>query len=156
MRRLSIALILIIGLACSSLSPRAQLVTTHDGVEKLLAAVDDSERILCFGSTTMPAVPTKCTTPAAVAAKLTDDRHVALSRALYKAFSAQVALGKVIQTWVPGQPVDMSMLTSAVAEVDVQLALLDIKAPNLSGLLADILKWKAEIERLRALFGGGR
>lgn len=146
-------LIVLLASACAGVSPRAKLVVSHQGIQTLLASVDDSERLLCFGSVTLPVDPSVCST-AAMKVGLTNDRHRSIRRSFVKAFNAQIALGVVIGTWVPGEPLDMSQLLLAVEEIDVQLALMNIKSPDISNFIQSILRWKAEIEKLKSLFGG--
>ena len=155
MKRLGVLSLVLLAACCASVSPRVQLVTAHQGIQTILATADDSERVLCFGSTALPAVATECSTAAAAQVGLTGERHRAIRRAFVKAYDAQIALGAVITAWVRGQPVDMSTLISAASEIDVQLAQMNVKAPNLGKLIKDLLNWKAEIERIRELFGGG-
>jgi len=142
--------------ACATMSPRAQAVQTHQGIQTLLAAVDDAERVLCFGSTTLPAQPSRCTTDAARTAGLTDARHQALSRALVQAFAGQVAVGMALTVWRPGQLVDMSEVDAAAVEIDRELAQLRTGIPALAPLITKAREWIAEVNRLKALFQGGR
>jgi len=142
--------------ACATMSPRAQAVQTHQGIQTLLAAVDDAERVLCFGSTTLPAQPSRCTTDAARTAGLTDARHQALSRALVKAFAGQVAVGTALTVWRPGRPVDMSEVDAAAVEIDRELAQLRTGIPAIAPLITKAREWIAEVNRLKALFQGGR
>ena len=146
--------VILLTAACAGVSPRAQLVQTHQGIQTLLASVDDAERIVCFGSTTLPSDPTRCSTPAAQTAGLTDARHRAISRAFVKAFDAQIALGAAIAVWQYGQAMDVSLLESAVAEIDAQLAGMNIAIPALAPMFRRLVEWKAEIARFRLLFGG--
>ena len=141
--------------SCATMSPRAQAVQTHQGIQTLLASVDDAERVLCFGSTALPPAPSRCTTDAARAAGLTDARHQAISRALVKAFSGQVVVGMAISVWQPGQPLDMSQVDAAAADIDRELAQMNAGIPALAPLLAKAREWVAEINRLKALFKGG-
>lgn len=150
MRRLLVALLLLLP-ACASMSPRAQLVQTHQSIEVLLATLDDAERVLCFGSTILPADPTRCTTSAAVLAGLTTQRHRALRRHFAAAFDAQVRVGAVIATWQPGTTVDMTTAINAAVEVSKQLD----EMASVSGLIRDAARWLVELNRLKALFGGG-
>lgn len=136
-------------------NPRSNLVKTHQGIQTILAALDDAERRLCFGSTTLTATPNQCHTDVAKAVGLTDARHRAIHAALNKGYEAQIHIGAAIALWQPGQTVDMALALQAASEVNSILAAMNVKMPDLTPLLQRAKDWTDQLERLKQLFGGG-
>lgn len=148
-------LLLVSAVSCAGVTPRAQLVQTHQAIQTLLASVDDAERTLCFGSTILPTVPTRCTTEAATQAGLTDQRHQAIQGAFNRAYDAQIRLAGVIATWEQGASIDLNLAIAAATEVDAQLDQMNVSFPQLAPLIRNVQRWMAELARLRQLIGGG-
>lgn len=154
LRSLIVALTLIIALACAA-NPRAKLVQTHQGIQTILASMDDMERTFCFGSTVPTATPNRCDTEIAKTIGLTNARHQAISAAFIKAYDAQLQIGAAIAIWQPGQTIDLAVALKAASDVNRILAEMNVKVPDLAGLLLKGQQWSAELQRLKALFGGG-
>lgn len=139
------------GLSFACASFKVTLVDSYQSTELLLAAVDDSERILCFGSTDVSTLSdtSHCTvaTPG-----LTDERHQALSRALARAFDAQDRLAPVLKAYQPGQPmpVDLATLQAAASEVAQIIATVDPSSP-IATWLKQANAWLAQVKILIAL-----
>lgn len=154
MKRFLLALFVFVLVACAG-SPRANLVRSHQAAQVTLATIDDTERVLCFGSTTVPAVDAnRCTTDAAKAAGLTDLKHQQFHAILNKGYRAQIELADVIDAWTPGTKADMTTLTNVARELqELTATLTNAQLPNLAKLIGQIAAWKAEIDRLRELFG---
>jgi hypothetical protein len=132
------------------------LVASYQGTHTTFAAVDDGERVLCFGSTTLPPVPqrTHCTagTPG-----LTDAKHQQISASLVKAFDAEVRLAPVLKLWKQGDPIPTDF-TIAQAESANILALAKAIDPNPKVLawIANVQSWVDGYAKLAALFNGGK
>lgn len=153
-RRVSLALLLALTLACAGVSPRAQVVQTHQGLQTILASFDDAERQLCFGSTTLPARPNVCSTEVATVVGLTNARHRSIQGALARAYTEQIRLGAVIEAWTPGTPLDMSAAFAIATEVNAQLREMNTAVPDLSRLLSLMEAWIRELSRLKVAGGG--
>lgn len=153
MRRAAILLLAVVIAGCAGVTPRAHLVQTHQAVHTLLSSVDDAERVLCFGSTTLPPEPTKCNTAVAAAAGLTDARHQRIQAALVKAYEWQLLLGGIISVWQPGMTVDMTMVLEAIGDIQAELDAMNIGLPDLRPLVLKSAEWIAEVNRLKSQFG---
>jgi hypothetical protein len=156
MKRILIVIAVSLSFACGGMTPRAKLVNSHQSIETLLATVDDAERILCFGSVELPRDPTRCTTDLARQAKLTDEKHRAIRLQFIKAYEAQIRLGRVIATWVPGTQVNMDTAVDAVAEISYQLSEMNSSIPDLSFLIKNVKLWLEELNRMKEVFGGAK
>jgi hypothetical protein len=133
---------------------RANLVRSHQAAQITLATIDDTERVLCFGSTVVPTVANHCTTEAAKLAGLNDATHQAIHVVLNKGFRAQIELADAIDAWTPGTKVDLSVLTGVAQQLQQLVGTLtNTQLPDLAKLITQAASWKAEVDRLRELFG---
>lgn len=88
--------------ACASVPVKQRAVTSLQASETALASAHDLEMGLCYAK---PAdLGSHCTAPAAAAAGLTDQRHVALEHAFELAFDAESKAALVLLTWKAGDP----------------------------------------------------
>jgi hypothetical protein len=153
MKKLLIVVILF-SVACAG-SPRANLVRTHQSVQIALGAVDDAERMLCFGSITLPVNPTHCTTEAARTAGLTDERHKAIQTLLARAQKEQLRIASVISVWKSGDKINFDTIVSLAKAITDQINQMNasVQIPDLAALIQQIRDWVEEINRLKLAFG---
>ncbi len=116
-------------LASSCANARVNMVRAYSGVETALAAVDDTERQLCWGTTNIKGFTRQqldhCTqAPPA----LTDKVHQDIQRRLIDAFNAQTRLGPVIQAWTANTP--PPDLTVALGDANAVVALIRAVTPQ--------------------------
>ena len=137
---------------------RVQLVKSHQAIETSLATIDDAERVVCFGTTHVDLAPdpTKCNNAIAATAKLTDAKHQQFHRLLSKAYAAQVRLGPVLQSWTgPGLPADLTEVLAISDQVTALAREFNPSVPNISGLIAEALKWQSQLASIKAALSGG-
>ena len=155
--RLIVAIVAALVLTGCGATVKELLVSSYKGTHTLFSAVDDGERTLCFGSTTLPPVAqrTHCTagTPG-----LTDQKHQDISKALVKAFDAETRLAPALKLWKQGDPIPTDFAT-AQAESKNVLALanaLSGSSPKVLAWIANIQAWVDSYTKLAALFNGGK
>jgi hypothetical protein len=155
MKRVVVVILAVFALSCASMSPRTKLVRSHQSIQILLASVDDAERVLCFGSTVLPARPNQCSTATAKTVGLTDAKHRNIQRLLGQAYDAQIALADVIviDAWVPGQPLNLDTLSAVAKELSTEVnSLTGSQLPDLGALIQRVRAWVTEVGVIRASF----
>ncbi len=136
-------------LGCAG-SFKARLVAAHQGAETALAAVDDTERLLCWNTTTITGF-TKAQLDHCTTGKIPDATHQKISAFLIDAFHAQARLAPVIQAIQPNQPVPAD-LTLALADADQIGALVSAAVPAGNPWITQALQWAHTLQSLLGMF----
>ena len=131
---------------------KVNLVRIHQTMEVTLAAVDDAERVACFGTVKLPADPTVCTVPTAEKPLISKQQHHDLSVKLADAFAHQQALVPVLKGWTAHSlPPD---LTTAISDANqISGILTAIGVPN---VLAKVTPWLEALANLQKAIQEGR
>ncbi len=135
-------------ISCASVPLKQKVSSGHQAVHESLVLLDDAERAVC--KPFPPPESNKCSSPTAVALGLTDAKHQEFSRALVKAFDADVKASVAIIAWKAGDPIptDVKMLLE-----DAQQTLTVAQSISSSSLVDKALAFVARARALTSFFG---
>ena len=126
--------------ACASMPVKKQAAEKLTDTAQLLTAAREAEHRLCSSTADATRPATRCDSPQAAAAGLTDARHQALERALTAALDAHSKAVAALEAWKAGEPPPPSLHEVVVSAEAALVAAQDLTPDASVSMIADSLR----------------